>query len=504
MWRWPSSRTAVVGLAIVVFGVCCVLPVAYLLSVSLTGVDGYSAVALDTRQRRLLSNTALLGTGTALVSTAIGVPLGIALARIALPRKSLLRLALAAPALLPPYVMGLAWIYIGGSGGAVAALAGRDLLSAWTYSLPGAILVLSLVCYPVSMLATEMSMRRVDGRLEEAALVVAPPARVLWRITLPLVAPSVVAAALVIFVLAVSEFGIPGLLRVRVYTTEVFTAFAALYDFNRALLLAVPLLLICLVVATAAAALLRERPVVTRRSLGTRPMWLDAWRRPATTGAFTVLAVAVGLPLAILVREALGARSLAAVLGGSREAIVNSLVLATAGATAIVSVAIWLGYARARAGGRIGYVADIVFVVVFAVPSTIVGIGLIGLWNRPGPLGAVYGTDVMVLLGYLARFVPAAGWHSPPASDPFPCRTRRPLPSAAPDGFAPCGASSCRRCDTVCWRRGSSLSCLRSGSWASASSWHRPGRRHCPFVSTRSSRTRLRRTSRRWPSCRPR
>jgi iron(III) transport system permease protein len=46
--------------------------------------------------------------------------------------------------------------------------------------------------------------------------------------------------------------------------------------------------------------------------------------------------------------------------------------------------------------------------VVFAVPSTIVGVGLIGLWNRPGVLGAVYGTDTMFLLAYLARFVPVA------------------------------------------------------------------------------------------------
>jgi iron(III) transport system permease protein len=45
---------------------------------------------------------------------------------------------------------------------------------------------------------------------------------------------------------------------------------------------------------------------------------------------------------------------------------------------------------------------------VFAVPSTIVGVGLIGLWNRPGLLGTVYGTDVMFLLAYLARFVPVA------------------------------------------------------------------------------------------------
>ena len=397
MWRWQSSRTMVVGIAIVVFVVCCVLPVGYLLAVSLGGVDVYSAVVLDARQRGLLYNTALLGTGTALLATAAGAPLGIALARMTLPRKALLRLALAAPALLPPYIVGLAWTYLGGS-----------LLSDWTYSLPAAILVLSLVFYPLSMLATEVTMRRIDGRLEEAALVIAPPGRVMWRVTLPLAAPGLFAAALVIFVLAVSEFGVPGLLRVRVYTTEIFTAFAALYDFGRAMLLALPLLLLSLIVAAAAAALLGDRLVITRRTAGIRPAFLDEWRRPAMTGALAVLVVALVFPVAVLVSEARGTRSLSAVFTGSGDAIANSLVLATAGATAVVSVAVWLGYARARAVGRLGQMADILFIVVFAVPSTIVGVGLIGLWNRSGPFGAVYGTDAMLLLGYLARFVPVA------------------------------------------------------------------------------------------------
>ena len=127
--------------------------------------------------------------------------MGIALARISLRRKAFLRFALAAPVLLPPYIVGLAWTYLGSSTGWLSALPGRELLSAWTYSLPAAIVVLSLVFYPVSMLATEAAMRRIDGRLEEAALVVAPRGRVLRRITLPLAAPGVFAAALMIFVL---------------------------------------------------------------------------------------------------------------------------------------------------------------------------------------------------------------------------------------------------------------------------------------------------------------
>lgn len=408
MWGWQSSRTAVIGIASVVFVVCCILPVGYLLAAPLGSTSAsYGAIWLDARQRGLLFNTALLGTGAASLATAIGAPLGLALARMALPRKALLRLALAAPVLLPPYVVGLSWIYLGSSRGLVASVAGYDLLSEWTHSLPAAILVLGVVFYPLSMLATEVAMRRIDGRLEEAALLVAPQGRVLWRITLPLAAPSIFAAALIIFVLAVSEFGVPGLLRVRVYTTEVFTAFAAFYDFTRAILLAVPLLLLCIAVAGLAAALVGERLMVNRRTSGTRPVVFDAWRRRAATWAFVVVTAALGLPLAVLVREALGARSLTDLLAGSETAIANSLILATAGATAVVSVAVWIGYARARAR-RMGQVADVLFVVLFAVPSTVVGVGLIGLWNRPGLWGAVYGTDVMFLLGYLARFIPVA------------------------------------------------------------------------------------------------
>ena len=400
MWRWPSSRTVVVTIAVGLFVACCLLPVAYVLTAPLSGWNiGSKGVWLDARQQGLLWNTGQLGIGTALLGTAIGAPLGLALARIAVRGKSVLRIALAAPALLPPYVVALSWTYLGSS---------NDLFSTWTYSLPAAIVVLSLVYYPFSMLATEVALRRIDGRLEEAAWLIAPPRFVLRRITLPLAAPSVLAAALVIFILSVSEFGVPGLLRVRVYTTEVFTAFAALYDFSRAMVLAVPLLLLCLVVAIVAVALAGERLVSTRRGSGTRPPLLHGWRRPAEAATFATVALALGIPLIILVRHAFGAESLRAVLDGSGRAIANSLVLATIGATAVVGLAVWLGYARARARGRLGQLADVLCVVVFAVPSTIVGVGLIGVWNRPGLVGSLYGTDVMFILGYLARFVPVA------------------------------------------------------------------------------------------------
>jgi ABC-type Fe3+ transport system permease subunit len=167
MWRWTSSRTIVVTTAVVLFAACCLLPIAYLLSVPLRGepLPG-NILSLDVRQQALLWNTTVLGVGTALLATAIGAPLGLALARVPLRGKAILRVALAVPILLPPYIVALAWTYFGGSSGLVASITGLDLLSGWTYSLPAAILLLSLVFYPLSMLATEVSLRRIDGRLK--------------------------------------------------------------------------------------------------------------------------------------------------------------------------------------------------------------------------------------------------------------------------------------------------------------------------------------------------
>ena len=404
MGRWPSSRTWVLGIAVLSFVVCCVLPVASLfLEILHRPAAITSELLLDARRRGLLSNTVALGLGAALGASLIGIPLGILLGRVAFPAKGLIRIALATPAFIPPYVMALAWVYLANG----FTMMNRDVASGWIHSLPAAVIVLALVFYPLSMLATEVAIRRVDGRLEEAGLTVARPGQVLLRITLPLVAPVTLAAALLIFVMAISEFGVPGLLRVRVYTTEVFTAFAALYDAARAVVLTLPLLALCAIVAAAAAALLGDRVVASRRTISIQPRLAEQWRRPGILFALLIIAGALVAPLLVLGEQAAGADSLAAVLAGSTSAIANSLVLAAVGATLVVAVAIWLGYFRARTSHG-GHAADIIFLVLFAIPSTVLGVGLIGLWNKPGLPGAVYDSSSMFVIGYLARFVPVA------------------------------------------------------------------------------------------------
>lgn len=405
--RTTWDRRLLTGAAILALIGCSMLPLVHLITSAVARADLLGATLFETRHWRLLLNTCVLGGGTAMLATAIGAPLGLALARVSLPYKPLLRVALAAPIVLPPYVVALAWTYLTGSTGLLASIVSVDL-SGWTYTLPAALLVLGLLLYPLPMLAAEVAVRGVDGRLEEAGLLVAPHHRVLLRITLPLVAPAVAGAALLVFVLAISEFAVPGLLRVPVYTTEVFTAFASFYDFERAVLTAVPLLLLSGVVAASAAVLTGERLMATRRGGVAPAPTLDRWRRSASAAALLVVGLAVIVPGIVMLREATAARNVSAIVAGSGGATVNSLALSAIAATAALSTAVWLGYARARASRRIGRSADVVFVVLFAVPSTILGVGLIGLWNRPGVWGSMYGSDAMLVLGYLARFLPVA------------------------------------------------------------------------------------------------
>ena len=395
MWGWRSSRTVVIVAATAAFVVVCVLPSLYMLSAIVRSQDPAAVLRttlLDSRQQGLLYTTIVLGSCTAALATALGAGLGLVLARIALPFKSVVRIALVAPAVLPPYVIALAWTYVGGR---------------FAFTLGGAIVVLAVALYPLSMLATEVGLRRVDPRLEEAALLVTTPARVLRQITWPLVLPNVTAAALVIFVLAISEFSVPGVLRVRVFTTEVFTAFASLYDFGRAAALSLPLLLVSFVVAGCAAVVLGNRLITTRRPLrGSVADAFASWRWLGAVAVLCAIVAALVVPLAALANEALRSTSIMSIVLSSREAVVNSLTLALVGATAVTILAAAVGYARARATSTVGAGLDVLSVVLFTVRSTVVGIGLIEIWNTTSPWGALYGTPSMFVIAYLARFAP--------------------------------------------------------------------------------------------------
>jgi iron(III) transport system permease protein len=197
------------------------LPPLYMFTRSVTPDGGftwsnYARLLSEPRQRLLLVNSLRLAAWAAVVASALGVPAGLLLARLPQATALLLRFALLVPLVLPPYILGVVWIFVMGRSGLLGRLAGRDVASNWAYSLTGAGIVLGLAFAPLIMLLAEAARRALSARLIEAARLVAGPGRTLRRITLPLVASSLAAAALLTFVLALAEFGVPSLLGVRV------------------------------------------------------------------------------------------------------------------------------------------------------------------------------------------------------------------------------------------------------------------------------------------------
>ena len=348
----------------------------------------------EPRQRVLIANTVSLGSGVMVFACAIGVVLGISLSRCDFRGIHLVRVALTLPLVLPSYVLALAWVLL---------FAGP--LAMWAYSLPAAIVVLGFSLYPIVMLATEAAVRNVPARFGEAGRLVASPIRVWLRILLPLVGPALVASLLVVFVLAISDFAVPAMLRVRVYTTEVFTAFASLYDFRLATVMALPLVALAALASLASLELAR-RPFVGRAERGeTGIRWNAAQQRVAALALSAVAVGALAAPVGAIALEARTGRwSFSDTV--SLDAIRNGMWWSAAAASIVVAIGALLGYWRARATPRLGHAADVVWVILFAVPATIAGIGIIGLWNRPGILGDIYRTDAIVVIAYASRFLP--------------------------------------------------------------------------------------------------
>lgn len=154
---------------------------------------------------RLSLECATAATGLSLV---LGVPLAWVLARVRLPGLSVLRAVVLLPLVLPPVVGGLALL----QGFSRAGVYGRFIESWFGYSLPfttnGVIVAETFVAMPFLVVTVEGAIRSADRELEEAAATLgASRTMVFTRITLPMIAPSLLAGAVLCWARALGEFG---------------------------------------------------------------------------------------------------------------------------------------------------------------------------------------------------------------------------------------------------------------------------------------------------------
>ncbi|HEY9437211.1 MAG TPA: ABC transporter permease, partial [Streptomyces sp.] len=142
------------------------------------------------------------------LSLLLGVPLAWLLARVDFPGKALVRSLVLLPMVLPPTVGGVALLLAFGRRG----LLGPWLEDTFGITLPfhtsGAVLAATFVAMPFLVISLEGALGGLRPRYEEtAASLGASPVRVFFTVTLPMVAPGLVAGAALTWARALGEFG---------------------------------------------------------------------------------------------------------------------------------------------------------------------------------------------------------------------------------------------------------------------------------------------------------
>jgi iron(III) transport system permease protein len=239
---------------------------------------------------------------------------------------------------------------------------------------------------PAVMLATMTFVRTVNPRLEEAARLSARPLRVLCGITVPLMRPGLVLAATLVFLLALGKFGAPQFLRYAVFPVESFTQFSAFYNFGAATAAAMPLALLTFVVLGAEWFVLREKTQALRPTPeGSDTVVINLGKhRPWLFASVSVLCTLVVVtPLLSLLVQAGSLQAYVRALHAVSYSLLRSVFLAAAGATALTVLGFFVGYLIHTRALPIWRAVDAGTVVLFALPSTVIGVGLVALWNRP-------------------------------------------------------------------------------------------------------------------------
>jgi iron(III) transport system permease protein len=352
----------------------------------------------EARRMTLLLRSLLYAVSVSATATALGVLIASLLWAIRRRPWAQYRWLVLIFAPVPPYIHALAWSIVLGKGARLDPSAG----------LMTSGFVQAMALLPLAVALALIGLESVDRDAIAAACMHRSAPSVLFSIVLPLASPIITVGGVILFILTLLDYAVPSLFGVNVYALEIFMEFSATNEPVRAFLYAIPLL------ALAGAGVLLCKPGLKQMLLrGPSPVREDAllrnlppWLWALQIGGMAIMALQIGIPLAVLIAAAQPWRSALYAIASSRGEIAHSVAIA--GATAILALlpayaaARWL--VEARRAKEVFWVAT---ALPFAIPAPLVGIGLIAIWNRNLPVD-LYSTVWMPIFASLARFAPLA------------------------------------------------------------------------------------------------
>lgn len=405
-------------------------------------LEGLQAVFTEPQNYLAFLNSCWLGAITALLACILGTALALLARRTDLPMRGMMDGLVWIVFFTPSFLMGEAWSLIFIRGGIPDQLLHFPTAVINGFLSPfGVVFILTLKTFPFVYLSVTSGLQWLGSEFEDAARLSGARRWRAWlTINVPLLFPSILAAGLIAFAEAISDFGTAATIaqnaNVTLITYQIYTAInTAPVNFELAAALSLFLFLAIGLALLIQGGILRTRSfqTISGKNRPAHLLSLGGWKWPAMIFCGFIFLLALVLPLGMCLLLSLLRASgqglvasnwtlnnyAAALAGGSDnlEALLHTFWLAfgNASITSLIGLPIAFIIRRTRLPGR--QLLSFVTLVTIAVPGIILACGYIFAWNAPylayaGIGGATgiefYGTVWLLLAAYIGGSLPYA------------------------------------------------------------------------------------------------
>jgi iron(III) transport system permease protein len=382
------------GIAAAITAAAAAAPIVALAGIALGGDGGLWRHLFTTVVPHATLETAILVVGVAIFVAVVGTGTAWLVATRDFPGRRLVEVLLLLPLAFPAYVLAYSWLDLlhplGPIQSGVRALLGyarpADLRLPELRSLPGAVLVFGFALYPYVYVATRtVFLAQTTSLVEAARMLGAGRGRVFFRVALPLARPAIAAGCALAVMETLNDVGAAEFLSVNTLTAAVYSTWVNHSDLPGAAQIALAMLVFVLglLLLERAGRGSRGYAVFGRASRRLEPRRVDG------AGGLALLVVCllpavVGfvLPAAHLLRQASTRLAFAGLAEEIvRETFATILLAATATTVGVALAAVLVSGRRLTPGSALHAGAPRIASVGYAVPGTVLAIGLLVVYG---------------------------------------------------------------------------------------------------------------------------
>ncbi len=387
------------------------LPLVYLWLRAVQGEQGLFELVLRPSTLRILGNSLGLAASVAFCSALIAVPIAWLTVRTDLPLRRLFSVLTALPLVIPSYI---------GAYLMVSTLGPRGLVQSWLqplgverlpsiYGFPGALVVLTLLTFPYTLLSVRASLLGIDPALEDASRVLGRNRwQTFWRVVFPQLRPGMAAGSLLVVLYTLRDFGAVSIMRFNTFTRAIYIQYQSLIDRSGAAALALVLVLLALGLLAAEWGI-RQRG----RHYGSSPkavapvqVSLGRWKWPAMIFCSLVVLLSLLIPAVNLVYWLVRGLGAGEQVGALWAQTWNSFWISAVAALVTMASALPVVVLSVRRPGRLSQVLERSTYLGFAMPGVVIALALVFFGSNFATL--IYQTSPLLIFAYLVLFIPQA------------------------------------------------------------------------------------------------